>query len=208
MEECIFQSDNKETVIKVKNLLENAGIPVTDILLVLHYMNSRGQGNFWESREKLIVPLENFIDELNEFEFLEIYIDSEQTDAADTLIFNFLNAINDQKPILLSFNYNEAKMAKEFLTENNFPCKEIEKQISEDGITEYMVFVEEKYYEKACEFFEEHNSWEKFQTREPFPKKKPRGKYSRERTAIFFILVIVFVTAIFIAFYTTKYLFR
>jgi hypothetical protein len=155
MEKLVFSSPKKYKILEIKQLLNNNNIPVTSIKLYIYVdMTRRHRANSLivderERRDELIVPIEEFNEELNDAETFEIYTEEKYSDEAINIIddFNNINFYNDC--IFRSKNYDEAFDVQRLLTKNEIPCDDVATNFLDDNTEEYLLFLDPELHEKA-----------------------------------------------------------
>jgi hypothetical protein len=165
-EELVFAWADRQFTLDVKNALAQAGIEVSSIKLHVKVV-LRKQHRYasytevLEDRRDLQVPLEDFTEELNDAEEFELYTESAFAEEAKLLVKSYCKEQYPDDPALngcvfMSANKDESADIQQMLEQNNIPCLEIEKIISEEtGLAEYALYVTPEHEEAACALIEE-----------------------------------------------------
>jgi hypothetical protein len=157
METIIYIHSKRHYIIDVKNLLNENNIPISSIQLYIRVNMSKfsKQGvhhDVREQRNELIVPIEEFNEELNDAQNFEIWIDEKYVEKAEALIeeWSFLNFY--KYCIFRSNDYEEADDYLRFLRKNNIPCDDIPfTNILEDNTEEFLIFIDPEYHHQIKE---------------------------------------------------------
>ena len=110
METIVYSSPKKYVIVDIKNLLNENNIPVSSIQLYITVNMDKHtkDGIFRDTRERrgeLTMPIEEFDEELNNAETLEIYVEEKYSDKALNLIEEMENKIFYKYCIFESSDY-------------------------------------------------------------------------------------------------------
>jgi len=167
MEKCIYSSPKKYKILEIKKLLSDNNIPVTGIQLYIYVnmsrLHARGEDEIIDIREErgeLLVPIEEFNEELNDAETFEIYTEEKYSGKALVLIDEF----NENNPyrncIFKSMDYMEASNVHALLLKKNIPCDEIITNIIDENNEEYLLYLDPNFHEKAVNIMEKKDKQE------------------------------------------------
>jgi len=167
MEKVIYSSPKKYRILEIKKLLLDNNIPVTSIQLYIYInmsrMHARGEDEIIDIREErgeLIVPIEEFNEELNDAETFEIYTEEKYADKAINLIDEYNENNLYKNCIYKSMDYEEASGIQTLLLKNNIPCDDILTNIIDDDTEEYLLFLDPDFRERAENIMENRNKQE------------------------------------------------
>jgi len=170
MEKCIYSSPKKYKILEIKKLLLDNNIPVTSIQLYIYVnmsrLHARGEDEIIDIREErgeLLVPIEEFDEELNDAETFEIYTEEKHADKALVLIDEFNENNLYKNCIFKSMDYKEASNIHAVLLKNNIPCDDIITNIIDENNEEYLLYLDPNFHEKAENIMENRDKQE-FQT--------------------------------------------
>jgi shikimate kinase len=156
MEKLIYSSPKKYRILEIKKLLSDNNIPVTSIQLYIYVnmsrLHARGEDEIIDIRERrgeLNVPIEEFNEELNDAETLEIYTEEKYADEAMDLIEKYNEENLYKNCIYKSMDYNEASGIQELLLKKNIPCDDIITNVLDNNDEEYIIYLDPDFLEKA-----------------------------------------------------------
>ena len=213
METLVYSSTEKYLIIDIKNLLNENNIPVSSIQLYIKIDMSRySRGievkDIREERGELKVPIEEFDENLNNAEMLEIYAEEEYYDKAINLIEEWEENNFYKYCIFKSNDYNEAFTVQRLLNKNDIPCDEVFTNITDDYIEEYLIFLDPKFHEQANNLLKNDNK-QKIEIEDSYYKKERKDKiYEQEinenSSLRYIIIILLVIIIIFILLYKFK----
>jgi len=156
METLVYSSPKKYVIVDIKNLLNKNNIPVSSIQLYIKVNMDRSteKGLFQvkdtrEERGELMVPIEEFDEELNNAETLEIYVEEKYSDKALNLIKEMENKIFHKHCIFESSDYDEADAIQRLLVKEDIPCDDVYTNFPDDDTEEYWICLDPAFHEQA-----------------------------------------------------------
>jgi len=154
METIVYSSPKKYVIVDIKNLLNENNIPVSSIQLYITVNMDKHtkDGIFRDTRERrgeLTMPIEEFDEELNNAETLEIYVEEKYSDKALNLIEEMENKIFYKYCIFESSDYDEADTIQRLLLKEDIPCDDVYTNFLDDNTEEYWICLDPAFHEQA-----------------------------------------------------------
>ncbi|MDR0290117.1 MAG: hypothetical protein LBI06_04210 [Treponema sp.] len=162
MEKVIYQSPKKHRIIAIQDLLIKNKIPITGIKLNICIRSGGRRGGSVEvtRSDDLNVPIEEFIEELNDAQTFEIYIDEEHEVVAAELIEKCDEETFFDDCVYKSKDYDEALEIYLLLTRNNVPCDEVCTVYANTDSEEFLLFTQPDQKEAALQLINGKNKVE------------------------------------------------
>jgi hypothetical protein len=203
METLVYSSPKKYVIVDIKNLLNENNIPVSSIQLYITVNMDKHtkDGIFRDTRERrgeLTMPIEEFDEELNNAETLEIYVEEKYSDKALNLIEEMENKIFYKYCIFESSDYDEADTIQRLLLKEDIPCDDVYTNFLDDNTEEYWICLDPAFHEQAHNLLK-RNYQPKPEIIETYYKKDNREKVKmyeqeqKENVSLRHVLIILLI---------------